>query len=153
MGRRRTQLDLSPAERHEALRLARACADQRVLDRVGFALLGATGQHTMEELAKLVGRRRSTLQTWLAKFRAGGLAGLLERNTSPGVTSPVAAPKVQRQLQAGIKAGRWATASDVATWLKQAHGIERSRKSIYYWLHKHGVHQVKSSQFAYRLRR
>jgi transposase len=136
MGRRRTQLDLSLAERREALRLARSCADPRVLERVEFALLVATGQHTMEDLAKLVGRRRSTLQTWLTKFRAGGLAGLLERDTAPGVDSPVAAPKVQRQLQAGIQAGRWATASEVVVWLKQEHGIKRSRKSIYYWLHK-----------------
>jgi transposase len=136
MGRRRTELNLSPAERRETLRLARSCTDPRVLERVEFARLGATGQHTMEELAKLVGRRRSTLQTWLTKFRAGGLAGLLERDTAPGVDSPVAAPKVQQQLQAGIKSGRWATATEVAAWLKQAHGIERARKSIYYWLHR-----------------
>ena len=136
MGRRRTELNLSPAERREALRLVRSCADPRLVERAGFALLGATGLHTMEDLAKLVGRRRSTLQTRLTKFRAGGLASLLERDTAPGVASPVATPKVQRQLQAGLKAGRWATASEVAAWLKQAHGIERARKSIYYWLHK-----------------
>ena len=107
-----------------------------MVERVGFALLGATGLHTMEDLAKLVGRRRSTLQTWLTKFQAGGLAGLLERDAAPGVVSPVGTPKVQRELQAGLKSGRWTTASEVAAWLKQTHGIERSRKSIYYWLHK-----------------
>ena len=136
MGRRRTQLDLSPAEQREAQRLTRSCADPRVVERVRFALLGATGRHTLEELADKVGRRRSTLQNWLAKFHAGGLAGLLERDTAPGITSPVAAARVQRQLQAGLKAGRWATATEVAAWLKQAHGIERARKSIYYWLQK-----------------
>jgi predicted transcriptional regulator len=41
----------------------RSCADPRVVERVGFALLGATGQFTLEELAEQVGRRRSTLQT------------------------------------------------------------------------------------------
>ena len=136
MGRRRTQLDLTPAERRSAQRLVRTCTDPRVVERVGFALLGATGLHTMEDLAKLVGRRRSTLQTWLTKFQAGGLAGLLERDAAPGVVSPVGTPKVQRELQAGLKSGRWTTASEVAAWLKQTHGIERSRKSIYYWLHK-----------------
>ena len=139
MGRKRTQLDLSPAERREAQRLVRTCADPRVVERVGFALLGATGQLTMDELAVKVGRRRSTLQTWLRKFQDGGLAGLLERDASPGVTSPLGAARVQQQLQAGLKAGRWTSAAHVAAWLKEAHGITRSRKSIYYWFEKLGL--------------
>ncbi len=139
MGRRRTQLDLSPAERREALRLVRSGADPREVERAGFALLGATGQFTMEELADQVGRRRSTLQTWLKKFQAGGLAGLLARDAAPGVTSPLGAARVQRQLQAGLKAGRWTSAAHVAAWLKETHGITRSRKSIYYWFEKFGL--------------
>ena len=139
MGRRRTQLDLSLAERREALRLVRSCADPRLVERAGFALLGATGQLTMEELAEKVGRRRSTLQTWLRKFRAGGLAGLLERDAAPGVSSPLGAARVQRQLQAGLKAGRWTSAAHVAAWLEETHGISRSRKSIYYWFAKLGL--------------
>jgi transposase len=139
MGRKRTQLNLSPAERREAQRLVRTSADPRVVERVGFALLGATGQLTMEELAAKVGRRRSTLQTWLAKFQAGGLAGLLERDASPGITSPLSTARVQQQLQAGLKSGRWTSAAHVAAWLKEAHGITRSRKSIYYWFEKFGL--------------
>ena len=139
MGRRRTQLDLSVAERREALRLTRSGADPRVVERAGFALLGATGQFTMEELADKVGRRRSTLQTWLKKFQTGGLAGLLERDAAPGVTSPIGAARVQRQLQAGLQAGRWTSAAHVAAWLEEAHGITRSRKSIYYWFEKFGL--------------
>lgn len=139
MGRKRTQLDLSPAERREAQRLMRTCEDPRVVERARFALLGATGQLTMEELAEQVGRRRSTLQTWLRKFQEGGLAGLLEREASPGISSPLGAARVQRQLQAGLQAGRWTSAAHVAAWLKEAHGITRSRKSIYYWFEKLGL--------------
>ena len=139
MGRRRTQLDLSLEERREALRLVRSCADPRLVERAGFALLGATGELTMEELADQVGRRRSTLQTWLSKFRAGGLAGLLERDAAPGVSSPLGAARVQRQLQAGLQAGRWTSAAHVAAWLEETHGISRSRKSIYYWYAKLGL--------------
>ena len=85
----------------------------------------------MEELADQVGRRRSTLQTWLRKFQAGGLAGLLERDAAPGVSSPLGAARVQRQLQAGLQASRWTSAAHVAAWLEETHGISRSRKSIY----------------------
>lgn len=139
MGRRRTHLNLSSAERCEAQHLARVDADPRVVERVRFALLGATGQHTMEELAAHVGRRRSTLQSWLIKFEAGGLAGLLERDASPGITSPIGSARVQRQLRAGLKAGRWTSAAHVAAWLGEEHGIKRSRKSIYYWFEKLGL--------------
>jgi transposase len=139
MGRKRTLLNLSQAERTSAQRLLRSRSDPRTLERVRFALLGATGRHTLEELAVQVKRQRSTLQQWLGKFQAGGLAGLLERHTSPGVVSPVARAKVQRQLVAGLKAGRWTSAAHVAAWLQEAHGITRSRKSIYYWFEKFGL--------------
>ena len=69
----------------------------------------------------------------------GGLAGLLEREASPGITSPLGAARVQQQLQAGLKAGRWTSAAHVAAWLKEAHGITRSRKSSYDWFEKVGL--------------
>ena len=139
MGRRRTQLDLNPAEQREAQRLLRSAEDARTVERARFALLGATGRHTLEELAAKLGRQRSTVQNWLAKFQGGGLAGLLERDTSPGITSPLNAARVQRQLQAGLKSGRWSSAAHVAAWLEGTHGITRSRKSIYYWFEKLGL--------------
>ena len=139
MGRRRTQLELKARDHALAQRLAGMRSDPRTAERLRFALLAATGRHTLEELAVQVGRRRSTLQLWLAKFQAGGLAGLLERDAPPGARSPIATAKVQRQLRAGLKAGRWTSAAEVARWLAQTHGIERSRKAIYYWFAKHGV--------------
>jgi transposase len=139
MGRRRTQLELSAAEQREAQRQLRSGTDARTMERARFALLGATGDYTLEQLAAELGRRRSTLQQWLAKFRAGGLAGLLNRGTSPGLASPIATARVQRQLQAGLEQGRWTSAAHVAAWLKSTHGIRRSRKSIYYWFEKCGI--------------
>src|ERR1035437_2649707 len=52
--------------------------------------------------------------------------------------APLAEAKVQAQLQAGLQAGRWRTAGQVAAWLKETHGIERVAKSLYYWLGKVG---------------
>ena len=71
-------------------------------------------------------------------FTAGGLAQLLEREAPPGKVSPIAKAKVQTQLQAGLKVGKWRTAGQVAAWLKEAHGIERATKSLYYGLGKVG---------------
>ena len=139
MGRRRTRLELRGPERAEARRLCRGAGDPRERERARFALEAATGKHTLEELAHRLGRSRSTLQNWLSKFAGGGLAGLLEREAAPGLASPMAGRELERELRNGLAAGRWRSAADVAAWLEAEHGIQRSRKSIYYWFQKWGA--------------
>lgn len=138
MARKRTKLAMSEAQAAQLKSQIRSATDPRDKERLQVVLWATRGQHSLDELARLSGRARSTIQIWLNDFTAGGLARLLERETSPGKTSPVAAPKVQAQLQAGLQAGRWHTAGQVAAWLKEAHGIERATKSLYYWLGKVG---------------
>ena len=139
MGRKRTQLELTSPQQARIRKLVRTAGDRRDQERLRFALKAATGNHSLEELAELLGRSRSTIQNWLDKFHAGGLDGLLERDTPPGAVSPIARPKLQAQLMTGWKAGRWQSAAQVAAWLRKDHGINRSRKSIYYWLKKTAV--------------
>ncbi len=116
----------------------RAATDPRDKERLQVVQWATGGQHTLADLARLAGRARSTIQVWLGDFSAGGLARLLEREAPPGKPSPIAAAEVQAQLQAGLQAGQWRTAGQVAAWLKEKHGIERATKSLYYWLGKAG---------------
>ena len=116
----------------------RAAPDPRAKERLQVVLWATSGQHTLAELARLSGRTRSTIQVWRDSFIAGGVVQLLVRETPPGKVSPVAEIKVQTQLQAGLQAGQWRTAGQVAAWMKEAHGIERATKSLYYWLGKVG---------------
>ena len=139
MGRRRTHVELDAAAQVEARRLLRSAPDARVAERLRFALQAATGRHTLEDLARAAGRSRSTIQNWLEKFMAGGLEGLLARDTAPGASSPLTSRTIQRQLRAGLQAGRWTSAAQVAAWLRETHGITRSRKSIYYWFQTCGA--------------
>ncbi len=129
---------MNEAEAVQLRNLIRSATDPRDKERLLVVLWATGGQHTLEDLARLAGRARSTIQVWLDDFTAGGLARLLERAAPPGKASPVAQAKVQAQLQSGLKAGRWRTAGQVAAWLKAAHGIERAAKSLYYWLGKVG---------------
>lgn len=134
MGRNRTHLPLSPALQTELTGLLRTSEDPRVRERLKFLANAASGRYTLEELAKLAGRSRSTIQNWLAKFSSDGINGLMEREAPPGRRSPMADQRIQRQLAAALRSGRVKTAAEVAAWLHEKHGLRRARKSIYYWL-------------------
>lgn len=138
MARKRTKLAMSAAAAAQLKDHIRAATDARDKERLQVVFWATSGQHTLAELARLAGRARSTIQVWLDDYAAGGLRQLLARAAPPGKPSPVAEPKVQAQLQAGLKAGHWRTAGQVAAWLKEKHGIERAAKSLYYWLGKVG---------------
>jgi len=138
MGRKRTRLELASGQRAELRRRLQALTHQRDKERVQLVLWAATGKLTLEDLAHRSGRVRSTIQVWLAKFNESGLMGLLDRHSPPGSTSPLRAPRIQQQLEAGLRAGQWRSAGEIALWLKEAHGIQRARKSLYYWLANSG---------------
>lgn len=136
MGRKRTHLEFSASERAMLHRCLRTAKDARARERAQFALWASTGEHTLEELARKIGRARATIQNWLDKFSAAGVAGLMERHTPPGSKSPLAGPLLQDQIRAGLESGRWHSAREIAAWLEESHGLKRARKSLYYWLVK-----------------
>lgn len=138
MGRTRTQLLLSAAQQAELPRRLRAATDPRERERLQVALWASSGRHTLEELSEMAVRSRATIQIWLSKFKAGGLSGLLARDTPPGSTSPLNRSRLQAQLRAGLASGRWSSAQAMSVWLRETHGIQRARKSLYYWLKKNG---------------
>ena len=136
MGRRRTQLKLNSAQQTEFVQQLNEDHEPRVQERLKFIEHAASGKYTLEDLARKIGRSRSTIQNWQAKFAAGGMKALLERESPPGRESPVGKPEIQTQLSAGLASGRLKTATQVSNWLESKHGLKLSRKSVYYWLGK-----------------
>ena len=104
--------------------------------RLQAVLLATRGNVGWRDIAQMVGCAVSTLQDWMAKFEAGGVAGLLARKQAPGKPSPVQAAAVQAQLKAGLAKGAWRTAGQVQQWLAQTHRIKLAERSVYYWLGK-----------------
>jgi len=138
MGRHKLKLVVSAAQQEELGRALKERTDLRERDRIQTVRLATTGRHTHEEIAALVGRARSTVQEWIDRYEAGALAGLLDRKKAPGRKSELQAPRIQAQIQEGLKTGRWRTAGQMAAWLAQSHGIQRVAGSMYYWLGKVG---------------
>lgn len=138
MGRPKLKLVVSAPQLEELREALKEATDPRQRDRVQAIHLATTGRHTHEEIGLLLGRARSTVQLWVEQYETGGLPGLLARKAAPGKTSELQRPQVQAQLQAGLQAGRWRTAGQIAAWLAQTHGIKRAAGSLYYWLGKVG---------------
>lgn len=138
MGRAKLKLVVSAAQQEQLRQALKQPADLRQRDRLQVVQLATTGRHTHQEIAVLVGRARSTVQAWVDRYEAGGLEGLLARQKAPGKPSELQSPKIQAQLQAGLRDGRWRTAGQLAAWLAQTHGIKRVAGSMYYWLGKVG---------------
>jgi len=84
--------------------------------RLQAVLLATRGDVGWRDIAHMVGCAKSSVQTWIANYQAGGLAGLLARKKAPGKASPLQAAAVQAQLQAGLQAGTWRTAGQVRQW-------------------------------------
>lgn len=138
MARSRLKLTVQPARKAELEQRFKAAKDVRQRQRLQAIVLATTGQHGYRNIARIVGCATSTFALWLNKYLAGGVEELLRRQTPPGSSSPLSAAAVQQDLVAGLKAGRWRTARQVAAWLQETHGIVRAAKSLYRWLGKAG---------------
>ena len=138
MARPNFKLSVPAAEKALLEARFKATDEVRQRQRLQALLLATTGEHGYREIARIVGCSTSTFALWLNQCLAGGVAELLRRDSPPGQRSPVGTPEVQAGLRAGLTAGRWRTAAQVAAWLQEAHGLRRAAKSLYYWLGKVG---------------
>jgi transposase len=136
MARAHFKLVITVEQRAEVERCFRQTQDVRQRSRLQAVLLATRGDVGWRDVAQMVGCAVSTLQEWIGKYLAGGLAGLLSRKRAPGKASPMQAAAVQAQLRAGLAEGTWRTAGQVRHWLAQTHGIRLAERSVYYWLGK-----------------
>jgi len=115
----------------------RTCQDVKSQQRLLAARLAASGQLTAAQIAGQLGISRRRFFDWMNALKAGGLAGLLERQHGGG-----AVPQVQgdalKELQAGLQSGRWKRAKEIQHWLRERHTIRLKLAGVYYWLGKLG---------------
>lgn len=136
MPRPKLRLTVSEETRRELDQRFRAAASARDRIRLHAIRLAVGGEHTYEEIASTVECARSCVQEWVGKMRSGGIPKLLAVGKARGNSSPIQRPEVLADLQAGLAAGRWRTAGQVADFLREKHGIKRNPLSLYYWLGK-----------------
>lgn len=92
---------------------------------------------TEREVAEIVGRSRTRVQSWARAFRNEGIEGLLTRGNGGGRKNPMS-PEVQHAMIEKLRGGVFRTAKQFKKWLSEEHQIELSEKGVYYHLGKLG---------------
>lgn len=135
-GRPRIKISAPSEVKTELARRIKTERDALLRDRMRAVLLAFDGTRRYEDIARQLGRARSSVQLWLDAFIQGGVSGLLAREKAPGKASAMQAPEIQKAVAAGLREGRWRTGPQFAEWMRQTHGIELGATQVYYWLGK-----------------
>lgn len=98
-------------------------------------LLKSEQAETVQQAAQLLGRHRVTIQDWLRRYRAGGLAGMLESGVRSG--RPRAIPKwVETALQKRLQEPEGFDGYQaICDWLETQLGIAAEYKTVYKLVH------------------
>lgn len=107
----------------------------RMMRRLMAVRMGLEGEHTLEQIAKAVGRSRSRIIEWMRIVREEGLPELLGRHQGRGRKAQVQG-KALAGLRQGLRRGRWKTAHQATQWLEARHGVVLSDSGMRYWLKK-----------------
>jgi transposase len=111
--------------------------DVRRKERLQAVLLAMGGQHTHEEVARVIGRARSAVQTWIARFTEGGITALLARGTSPGRPSGLRA-STRKVIESGLREGRWVSAPQARATLSKKRRDPIPLRTVQRWLKQCG---------------
>jgi transposase len=107
------------------------------MERLMALRLGLGAEHTLEEIARAVGRARSRIVEWMRIVREHGVAELLGRHQGRGRTPRVSAAAL-KGLRHGLRRGRWKRAKEAGAWLRARHAVSLSEAGVRYWLKKAG---------------
>lgn len=105
-------------------------------ERIQLLYLLKSGQvKRVQDAAPIMGRNRVTLQKWLSRYRAGGLAQLLEKKARPGrprVIPSWAEEALQKRLQERQGFDRY---QEICDWLEIHLGISAKYKTVHQLVH------------------
>lgn len=110
--------------------------------RLLCAKLASEGKHQSWEIAEMCGCGVARVFDWLRMVRQGGIEKLLERGKPGPATGQMRLlkdqPKVIRQIDKGLKEGRWKSSPQLSRWLKEEHGLQIKENTALRWLKKLG---------------
>jgi transposase len=127
------EINESSEELKELLRKQKVAAAK---ERIQLLYLLKTRQVlTIQEVAKVLGRNRVTVQDWLKKYREGGLSSLLNFSKSTG--RPPVVPKyvVNALLKRLEEPEGFNSYKEIGQWLKEKFALEVNYKTLHKLVH------------------
>ena len=123
-------IDWHPEDTVEALHDAyRAATDAAVKPRLHALWLLRTGK-TMAAVAPLVGFVYRTVQDWVARYRAGGRAGLATTLAPPPPPPSHLTPAQWDEVRQHLRAGTTRTVDQLRHWMARTFGVTWSYEGL-----------------------
>lgn len=94
-------------------------------------LLKTEQVHGLQELADLLGRAKSTIVLWLARYRTKGLVGLLEWNYHGGKRPALPESALQALRERLSQPEGFKSYLEIQHWLAAEHGLEIPYKTVH----------------------
>jgi transposase len=98
-------------------------------------LLKSQQAESAERAASLLGRHRVTIQTWLRRYRQGGLDGLLEKKVAPGRAQSIpqwAQDALNKRLH---ESEGFNSYGEICQWMQTQLGISAPYKTVHKLVH------------------
>jgi transposase len=127
--------------KEELMNLEQSLRGQKTADRVRMLRLLKSGTvQSLKDCAPLVGYSVIQLTRWWERYRAIGLAGMLQQHKPTGMASRMT-PEAWAGLLQAMRAGRIATMQDARDYLEREWAISYKNGKSLWWLFK--KHRVK----------
>ncbi len=84
-----------------------------------------------QSVADELSRSQATIQTWINKFRAGGLTNLLSKKKGNGPASKLT-PEMAKAMTEQLEVGKWRTGGDAWNWLEKNFDVTGLKPSVIY---------------------
>jgi transposase len=138
---------LTPEQRQQIQDRRRHTRERRISDRL-LALLWLDDGQSQQQVAATLDVHRATVGEWVSTFRSHGLEELctLHYQGDPGELS---AEQIE-QLKAEIHTGRFRSAKQVATWIRDTFQVDYSESGVKTLLHRVGATYHKTSGFLWK---
>lgn len=91
---------------------------------------------TTREASEVLGVDERTVQRWLAWYRAGGLAPLEGRHAGGQGAPSFLTPEQKQELAEEVATGRFRTAAEIGTWVRERWGVSYTEGGMYALLHR-----------------
>jgi transposase len=118
--------------------------DPRKRQRLQMLYLIASRQASRRtHLARLLGRDRTTIGSWLARYERGGLSALLDLHVPQGKAPALSPDQLERLKQRLAQPTGFASYAEVQQWIRDTLGVEMGY---------HGVHTLLYDKLNVRLK-